>query len=274
MTTALTPAMAAKERLPRTVLAARALDLGAAVATLQSMSEAQLAAHVDAVADRVEVVEPQLRALLPEPARRERLQREMAELAARYPDPASRPPLFGALIAVKDILKADGHPTRCGSALPPEAIDEHLRIENGAVTRAKAAGAIVLGKSVTTEFACSEPGATTNPWDPNHTPGGSSQVRRKTNAQSVGARYVWSFPDVCPEPVLTNRSCFTSWTSSKTPPFPPAGCSTRPCRAARRRSPPAWRRSRLDPRRYEKRFLGSHFVLEIDHHTKAGSGQT
>ena len=60
-----------------------------------------------------------------------------------------------------------------------EAFAAHLQVENGAVSRAKAAGALVLGKTVTTEFACAEPGATTNPWDPNHTPGGSSQGWRQ-----------------------------------------------------------------------------------------------
>ena len=175
MTTALTPAMAARERLPRNVLAVRPLELGASTAALRLLEPPQLARHVDAVCERIDAVEPQLRSLLPEPGRRQRLQREMAELAQRYPDPATRPPLFGALLAVKDILRADGHDTRCGSALPPEAFASHLKVENGAVARAKAAGALVLGKTVTTEFACSEPGATTNPWDPNHTPGGSSQ---------------------------------------------------------------------------------------------------
>jgi Asp-tRNA(Asn)/Glu-tRNA(Gln) amidotransferase A subunit family amidase len=175
MTTALTPAMAARERLPRNVLAVQPLELGASTAALCLLEPPQLARHVDAVCDRIDAVEPQLRSLLPEPERRQRLQREMAELAQRYPDPATRPPLFGALLAVKDILRAEGHDTRCGSALPAEAFASHLKVENGAVARAKAAGALVLGKTVTTEFACSEPGATTNPWDPNHTPGGSSQ---------------------------------------------------------------------------------------------------
>ena len=175
MTTALTPAMAARERLPRNVLAVRPLELDASTAALRLLGPPQLARHIDAVCDRIEAVEPQLRSLLPEPGRRQRLQREMAELALSYPDSATRPPLFGALLAVKDILRADGHDTRCGSALPAETFAEHLTAENGAVTRAKAAGALVLGKTVTTEFACSEPGATTNPWDPNHTPGGSSQ---------------------------------------------------------------------------------------------------
>ena len=171
-TTVIPSAFAAKELLPATMLAVRG-SLTDTVKTLRSLDPQGLASHVDAVCDRVEAVEPQLRSLLPEARRRERLQQEMAELARRYPETASRPPLFGAMLGVKDILKAADHPTRCGSALPPELFADME--ENTAVTRAKAAGALVLGKTVTTEFACSEPGSTTNPWNPNHTPGGSSQ---------------------------------------------------------------------------------------------------
>jgi Asp-tRNA(Asn)/Glu-tRNA(Gln) amidotransferase A subunit family amidase len=62
-------------------------------------------------------------------------------------------------------------PTRAGSALPPEA----LAGEQGpAVTRLREAGALVLGKTVTTEFAYFDPGPTRNPHDIGHTPGGSS----------------------------------------------------------------------------------------------------
>ena len=175
MTTVLTAAQQAKERLPRNVLATKPTDLATLVATLSALSAAELAAHIDRVLDDVEGTAGQLRALLPEPGRRARLQAEATALFQQYPDATARPPLFGALLGVKDILCSAGLPTRCGSALPPEVFAD--MVENSAVSRCKAAGALVLGKTVTTEFASSEPGATTNPWDPNHTPGGSSQVR-------------------------------------------------------------------------------------------------
>ena len=112
-----------------------------------------------------------MRTIVPEPGRRERLLREAAELEERYPDAESRPPLYGALLGVKDIIAADGLLTRGGSALPPEVL---AMPEATAVTRMREAGALVLGKTVTTEFAAREPGATTNPHNRAHTPGGSS----------------------------------------------------------------------------------------------------
>jgi Asp-tRNA(Asn)/Glu-tRNA(Gln) amidotransferase A subunit family amidase len=127
--------------------------------------------HVENVLAVVEQREPQLRALLPEPGRRERLLIEARALLERFPEPAARPPLFGALVGVKDIFAADGFPTRAGSALPPEAFEAP---EGSCVARLRAAGALVLGKTVTTEFAFTAPGATTNPHDPSRTPGGSS----------------------------------------------------------------------------------------------------
>ena len=82
--------------------------------------------------------------------------------------------LFHALLrdlGVKDIFAVDGLPTRAGSAIPPE---EFAMPQGPAITRLEQAGAIVLGKTVSTEFAYFDPGATTNPHDPGRTPGGSS----------------------------------------------------------------------------------------------------
>ncbi len=138
--------------------------------------------YVHEVLDRVERMEPTLRALLPEPGRAERVRAEVAALLARYPDPAWRPPLFGVLVGIKDIIAVDGLPMQAGSALPPEAFDWS---EASVVTRLREAGAVVLGKTVTAEFASAAPGATTNPHDPTHTPGGSSSG----SAAGVAAGY-------------------------------------------------------------------------------------
>jgi Asp-tRNA(Asn)/Glu-tRNA(Gln) amidotransferase A subunit family amidase len=72
---------------------------------------------------------------------------------------------------VKDIFRVDGLPTRAGSDLPAAAL---AGPEAAVVSALKDAGAIVLGKTVTTEFAYYDPGPTRNPHDPDHTPGGSS----------------------------------------------------------------------------------------------------
>ncbi len=80
--------------------------------------------------------------------------------------------LGGAPLAVKDIIDVAGLPTRCGSALhadaPPAERDAAI------VTAWRAAGAVPIGKTVTTEFAFFNPGPTANPADVARTPGGSS----------------------------------------------------------------------------------------------------
>lgn len=119
-------------------------------------------------------VEPQVLAFMPEPGRFERLWREAAALEARFPDPASRPPLFGVPVGIKDIFHVDGFPTTGGSRLPPEALRGP---QAESVTRLIEAGALILGKTVSTEFAYFAPGPTRNPKGPagrTHTPGGSS----------------------------------------------------------------------------------------------------
>ena len=130
-----------------------------------------LHAHVDAVLDRIEALDPTLRALVPEPGRRARLHAAAEELLARHPEPADRPPLFGALVGVKDVLRVDGMPIQAGSRLPAE---ELAGSESAAVGLLRAAGALVLGRTCTAEFAYAAPGPTRNPHDPDHTPGGSS----------------------------------------------------------------------------------------------------
>jgi len=115
--------------------------------------------------------EPLIQAFLPEPGRFARLRAEASALSARYPDPASRPALFGLPVGVKDIFHADGFETRAGSTLPPELL---AGPEADVVTALKGAGALLLGKTVTTEFAYFAPGPTRNPHDLAHTPGGSS----------------------------------------------------------------------------------------------------
>ncbi len=120
---------------------------------------------------RVERVEPGIEALLEEPTRWDRLQREASALGARFDDPAMRPPLYGVPVGVKDIFHVEGFETGAGSTVPPESMTGP---EADSVSALREAGALVLGKTVTTEFAYFEPGPTRNPHDTDHTPGGSS----------------------------------------------------------------------------------------------------
>ncbi len=112
-----------------------------------------------------------IKAFLPEKDRFERLHREAAELETRYPEPESRPALYGVPVGVKDIFHVDGFPTQAGSRLPADILTGP---EAESVTLLKQAGALIMGKTVTTEFAYFGPGPTRNPHNPEHTPGGSS----------------------------------------------------------------------------------------------------
>jgi Asp-tRNA(Asn)/Glu-tRNA(Gln) amidotransferase A subunit family amidase len=127
--------------------------------------------RIDLAQTRFDAVEPSIQAFLPEDGRFDRLRREARELSGRYPDSHRRPPLFGLLFGVKDIFHVDGWPTRAGSRLPSDVL---AGSEADAVSRLEAAGALMLGKTVTTEFACFAPGPTRNPRNIEHTPGGSS----------------------------------------------------------------------------------------------------
>lgn len=152
--------------------------------TLEGLRSGQvdLLAYIDDICDRVEATEPHIEALLAEPNRRGRLLREAEELRARFPDPAQRPPLYGALLGVKDLFLVDGLVTRAGSRLPPELF---AGPEASCVRKLRDAGALVLGLTVAAEFAYFEPGATRNPHNPAHTPGGSSSG----SAAAVAAGY-------------------------------------------------------------------------------------
>ena len=143
----------------------------AADANALRRGEAKPSDLIDRLQQRFERVNSAIDAFLPEAIRFERLRRDAAALEARFPDPAGRPPLYGALLGVKDIFHVDGFSTRAGTRVPPE----HFAGDEAAVvTQLKRAGALIVGKTVTTEFAYFEPGPTRNPQNPAHSPGGSS----------------------------------------------------------------------------------------------------
>ncbi|WP_328536504.1 amidase [Streptomyces sp. NBC_00344] len=113
----------------------------------------------------------EIQAFVPEPGRAERLASETSAIAAHWPDPAERPPLYGVQVGIKDIIHVNGLPTRAGSSLPPEAL---AGPQASVIDRLYAAGAVIAGKTVTAEFAVLAPGPTRNPRNLAHTPGGSS----------------------------------------------------------------------------------------------------
>lgn len=91
--------------------------------------------------------------------------------------------LAGIPVGVKDIIGTSDMPTQMGSPVfVGHRPEENARV----VQRLQAAGGFVLGKTVTTELAFMHPGKTRNPWNPAHTPGGSSMG----SAAAVAAGFV------------------------------------------------------------------------------------
>lgn len=86
-------------------------------------------------------------------------------------EPSSGAPLAGVPVAVKDIVATRDFPTANGS---PVYAGHVPQADAWVVERLRALGGSVLGKTVTTEFAWRQPGPTGNPWNLDHTPGGSS----------------------------------------------------------------------------------------------------
>lgn len=142
-------------------------------ATLDGMQQRQhsLSLFLEQMCSRIDTYDPHVRAFVPEMHRLNRLREDAASLRARVPARKRYPVLYGALVGVKDIIHVDGFVTRAGSELPPELFEGSEAI---CVQRLRDAGALIAGKTMTTEFAYFEPGPTRNPHNVAHTPGGSS----------------------------------------------------------------------------------------------------
>ncbi|HVZ45427.1 MAG TPA: amidase [Ramlibacter sp.] len=102
--------------------------------------------------------------LEPDSLRKEALEKDRVPAAIR-------PPLHGLPIGIKDIIDTAGMPTCRGSRIYAERVPSS---DASCVAFMKRAGALVMGKTVTTEFAYFSPGKTRNPHDVERTPGGSS----------------------------------------------------------------------------------------------------
>jgi len=89
-------------------------------------------------------------------------------------------PIDGMPLGIKDIIETGDMPTGMGS---PLFADYQPRHDSASVKALREAGGLIVGKTVTTEFAATEPGKTRNPFDSTRTPGGSSSG----SAAAVGA---------------------------------------------------------------------------------------
>ncbi|WP_321955065.1 amidase [Paraburkholderia bannensis] len=126
-------------------------------------------ARIDAAVARAEALEPSLRAFTYRPD--------------SYVEPDACAPLAGLPVGVKDLIDTADMPTSYGS---PIWRGHRPQADAPVVAHLRALGALVFGKTVTTEFAWRQPGPTVNPWREGHTPGGSSSG----SAASVGAGIV------------------------------------------------------------------------------------
>jgi Asp-tRNA(Asn)/Glu-tRNA(Gln) amidotransferase A subunit family amidase len=91
--------------------------------------------------------------------------------SARWKDGKPLSPIDGMPVGIKDIIETEDMPTEQGS---PIFAGYRTGRDGASVAALREAGAVVLGKTVTTEFAASHPAGTRNPWDLDRTPGGSS----------------------------------------------------------------------------------------------------
>jgi Asp-tRNA(Asn)/Glu-tRNA(Gln) amidotransferase A subunit family amidase len=102
---------------------------------------------------------------------------------ARFKSGRPLSPIDGMPIGIKDLIETKDMPTQMGCAAYAGNFPKR---DNPCVRALRDAGAVVLGKTVTTELGLSHPGPTTNPFDPKRTPGGSSSG----SAAAVGAGMV------------------------------------------------------------------------------------
>jgi len=118
---------------------------------------------------RIDAVEPEVQAWAHLDRDHALMQAEAADLHRKQGKATG--PLHGVPVGIKDIFDTGDLPTELGS---PLWAGRTPRRDAVAVARLRAAGAVIMGKTVTTEYAYFHPGKTRNPHDPARTPGGSS----------------------------------------------------------------------------------------------------
>jgi aspartyl-tRNA(Asn)/glutamyl-tRNA(Gln) amidotransferase subunit A len=124
---------------------------------------------VESLLMRIGQLEPRIRAWVTLDEEGSRAEAE--ELTEQAVAGVLQGPLHGIPVGVKDIYYTRGLKTTMGSPIYRDFVPSH---DAESVARLREAGAIILGKTETTEFALSDPAPTRNPWNTDHTPGGSS----------------------------------------------------------------------------------------------------
>lgn len=124
---------------------------------------------MESLLERVEALEPKLNVwvTLNPDAALEAARKSERELGQSGPTS----PLHGIPVGIKDIIYTKGVKTTCCSPIYADFVPDY---DATVISRLKKAGAIIMGKTVTTQFASGDPSPTRNPWNIEHTPGGSS----------------------------------------------------------------------------------------------------
>ncbi|MBL7080767.1 amidase [Candidatus Bathyarchaeota archaeon] len=124
---------------------------------------------LDSILKRIDALEPTLEAWVT--MDRERALSDAEALTREAQEGSIRSPVHGIPVGIKDIYFTQGLRTTMGSPIYADHIPEY-DAETVAILRD--AGAVIPGKTETTEFAAYDPAPTRNPWNTEHTPGGSS----------------------------------------------------------------------------------------------------
>ena len=152
----------------RAVIDAAALGIREAQALFTS-GELTVTAYAGALLDQIERFDPTVQAWKSIDADAVLRDASIADRALQ--EGRSLGPLHGIPVGVKDLLDIAGSETKAGSvSLPGKIADRDAAV----VARLRDAGSIILGKTAMTVYAAMDPADTTNPWNPQHTPGGSS----------------------------------------------------------------------------------------------------
>lgn len=133
--------------------------------------ESSLDSYYDTIFSRIDAIEHNLHAFVGGSVTREQISRQLTHLESKWANEQFLPPLYGVPLGVKDVFHVNGYQTRAGSSLSPELF---AGPEAAVVQILRDQGAIVIGKTVTTEFTHLPTGETRNPHKTSHTPGGSS----------------------------------------------------------------------------------------------------
>jgi Asp-tRNA(Asn)/Glu-tRNA(Gln) amidotransferase A subunit family amidase len=130
--------------------------------------------------DRIDAVDGDIKAFVH--LDRDHVLTQARALDERRAERRSIGPLHGVPVAIKDIIDTADYPTELGS---PIGAGRRPRHDASVVAKLRAAGAVIIGKTVTTEFAYFHPGPTRNPHDLSRTPGGSSSGSAAAVAASM-----------------------------------------------------------------------------------------